>query len=184
MLISFEFEKKSSDVFGSLLKREISSRFESLGRHIPIAYANQNLVYPVCAVLFIDSKTLNSEVNGDWLQDFGTKDNAEFKSELIKQLVARVGIERSLANWASIKGNSPWYLRPIWVPYISYRLSRLKITLLPDRSDISEKYSKLRSVFNLDAVRKEIVDAGRNWWTVAAVVISVVAIILSAFLDK
>jgi hypothetical protein len=184
IVISFEFETKSSDDFGSLLKREVSARYESLGRHLPIAYANQNLVYPVQAVLFIDSKTLDFEVNSDWLQDFGTKDNTEFKSELIKQLVARVGIERSLANWASVKGNTPWYLRPIWVPYISHRLGRLKVTLLPDRSDITEKYSKLRSVFNLDPVRKEIVDAGRNWWTVAAVVISVVAIIFSAFLNK
>lgn len=159
----------------------INNTQEVLTRTLGIKFATENVIYPVAGALLIDLKCEGSKLNEDWICEISDTRNAGFKTEIYRQLITRVAIERSLLNWASSSPNAKFWLRMVWVPYVSFRLGQFKVNLLPDRSDINRKYIKMRDTFNLVEVRAELLATGKTFWTVSAVFISIIAIIASFF---
>jgi hypothetical protein len=53
------------------------------------------------------------------------------------------------------------------------------VQLLTDWKQVSDQYLALRLSLNLPAVRDEVIERGKHWWTVAGAVTGLFALVLA-----
>lgn len=107
-------------------------------------------------------------IQGDYLQE-----------QILQQLVTQVAIEKSICNWALSPRSR---LTRIYAPaLVSAYVRKWPVEFLAQKEDALRHYEDLRESLNLPAIRDELIEAGRHWWTVVgtwtALVAAVIAII-------
>ena len=101
--------------------------------------------------------------------------------QILRHLVMQVAIERSILNFALASRRG---LARLLAPALAaHKVRQWPIEFLADWESITASYRELRASLNLPAVRAEVLEQGKHWWTVvsaalafAAVVIALVAI--------
>lgn len=137
-------------------------------------------VYPVMGSLApVDDSWLLLTKDG-WLHIQGGYQHEKVLSEL----VAQVAIEKYLLTWATspVKG-----LRNLFhAPYAAAVVRRWRVQLLSDWEEITVSYGRLRESLNLPGVRAEVLERGKNWWTLMTAWSSAISILgaLAAVISK
>lgn len=108
-----------------------------------------------------------------WLHIQGTY----IHEQILRHVVMQVAIERSILNSAVAPRRG---LGRLFAPAIAAsRVRQWPIEFLTDWESISDSYRQLRSSLNLPAVRAEVLEQGKHWWTVASVVLGLAAVVIA-----
>lgn len=180
-LITFDFEiinKSSFDTLTSDIKKDLQKRLKD---HYSVPADNSNTVYPVIAVIDGESNSKLESKDG-LLVVKKVSSRIGFTTEILRQLVLRTAVERSILNWATCRKSS-WFGKLFRASINGYTVNRWTVAPLADSIDIVEYSEYLRNTFNLEPVRREILDRYRTWWTTAAVTTGLAGIILSLILN-
>jgi hypothetical protein len=152
-------------------------------RGLNLTVAKEFLIHPVVGIVQ-NSVDKGDTYPSEWLVLNGNTDRLDFKIELASQLVMRTTIERALINWA---------LRPskrfnrivdfFKLPYSASKIRRWDVEPMADQLDLVEKYANLRTNFNLNSVRKEILENARSWWTTATLIAALIGLLCTPLID-
>jgi hypothetical protein len=149
------------------------ARVEMLGMGLKISVDNN--IYPVTAIVCASGQALDAPA--EWLVSSSESKNIFFKQEIVRQLAHRVAIERALLNWLVMGRSRSKISTLFWTPYTNYRISKWPVDLLSDSQGSIADFQKLRSAFNLQAVRQNSIDESKVWWSIAASLIALIALV-------
>lgn len=126
--------------------------------------ATERSIYPVIGTITEVGDEWEPKLTSGWVHLQG--DFVE--SKLLEQIVTRVAIERSILGWAlSSSGNQ---IAKVLKPARALGLiRRWPVELLTERKQIAYNYRELRNSLNLVAVRAEVVDRAKDWWSAVGV---------------
>lgn len=131
-------------------------------------------IYPVIGTI--------AEVGDEWspmTRDGWAHIQGDFvDAKLLEQIVTRVAIERALAGW-SIWPTGKVFTQLFQAPRALWLMRNWPVELLTDWRKISDQYLALRHSLNLPAVREEVLERGKHWWTVAGAATGFVALTLA-----
>jgi hypothetical protein len=131
-------------------------------------------IYPVVGTI--------TEVGDEWsplTQDGWAHLQGDFvDAKLLEQIVTRVAIERALAGW-SIWPTGNRFTQLLQAPRALWLMRHWPVQLLTDWKQVSDQYLTLRLSLNLPAVREEVIERGKHWWTVAGAVTGLLALVLA-----
>ncbi len=99
-----------------------------------------------------------------------------FVAELSVQLAARVAIERSLLQWATQHWDKT-VLSILRTPISSSLTRRWPVELLSDREHLSSAIRGARFALNLAAVRAEVLDRAKSWWSVLGFLVGILTLL-------
>jgi hypothetical protein len=131
-------------------------------------------IYPVIGTI--------TEVGDEWsppTQDGWAHLQGDFvDAKLLEQIVTRVAIERALAGW-SLWPTENRFTQLLKAPRALWLMRHWPVQLLTDWKQVSDQYLALRLSLNLPAVRDEVIERGKHWWTVAGAVTGLLALVLA-----
>lgn len=97
--------------------------------------------------------------------------------QILRHAVTQVAVERSILN--SSLTHRRGFSR-LFAPAVAARKVRQwPVEFLSDWESISTNYRALRTSLNLPAVRAEVLEQGKHWWTVSSVILAVIAVIIA-----
>ena len=162
----------SKEIRDLLTRPKIRGLIEPLG----IRVNNSSQVRGVTGIARSSDWT-DKESELGWFVKTTTSRNLNYHYEIVRQVVIRAALERSLLTWAT--GSPPVWSRWIHPASSAYRVRRWPVELLIDDTKTAEQLLALRSQFNLPKVRAEILDAARSWWTLTGSLLGFTAVALA-----
>lgn len=164
--IEFEIDSISLDLANNFRKLK-SPQIKKIADHLGLSIC---LDYSVDAVVGSASSTglgFDSNILDGWIHIESRGDDIGFVAGMARELAARVAIEKSTLNWATSDPKN--FIEYVFKPATASSIVRKwPVQLLIDRQDMLQKFVGLRESLNLSAVRTEVLEQGRHWWTVAA----------------
>ena len=97
--------------------------------------------------------------------------------QIIRHVVMQVAIERSILNFALAA--RPGLGRLLAPAVAARKVRQWPVEFLADWESIPASYRALRESLNLPAVRAEVLEQGKHWWTVVSVILGLAAVVIA-----
>jgi hypothetical protein len=171
LVLRYPDEKLPPEGIHRLSSRKIFKVLETLG--LESCLDKSTSVYSVVGSLAPIGDDWLPLTKDGWLHIQGTY----VHEQILRHVVTQVAIERSILNSAVAPRRG---LGRVFAPAIAARKVRQwPVEFLTDWESISASYRELRLSLNLPAVRAEVLEQGKHWWTVASVMLGFVAVVVA-----
>jgi hypothetical protein len=168
MLLELEFEAHQVD--DVVRFRKLSSpqlRKILRGFDLESALDVRNAIYPVIGSIVPDYDEWTPAIKDGWAHVQG----GHVEKILLEQIIARVSIERSFLSW--VIRSKKRFRSPVGL----WLIRHWPVQLLTDWREVSDQYSMLRESLNIPAVRSELIENGKSWWSSVTATLGMLALI-------
>jgi len=175
-VVVLEYPLLRTDSESKLLKLTSRPTVRDLCQKYGMTVNSDQMIRGVVGVAILE--TINfMKFPSEWFIEQSESGDLNFYSEITRQVVSRVAVERSLLIWATT--SKVGIANLTFAAHVAFKVRRWPVELLIDNESLSAEYKALRSNFNLPGARAEILERARSWWAGAAAVLAILSLIVS-----